>query len=147
MIIGKIKDIDKYIICPEMNFVANFILDTELNRLSYANYELNDNVLLNVDIHNTNLDSRFISKENKIEIHIITDGLANYEYADFDDQSITLVESNDDDLESYYIGEKRGSFLLDNTMFMIVLPDDVIKYDLSETHENIVKAIFTINIK
>ena len=147
MIIAKIKDIRRYQICPEMENIIKYVEGTELDRLSYGVYELFPNVVLSVDFYETHEETPFVGHEKTISIHIIVDGEAKYSYADFNDDSIAFVKQYDEELdEGTYKGDERGSFILDKTMFMIVFPDDLIKYEQKIKQDNITKAVFTIEL-
>ena len=147
MIIAKIKDIKRYLICPEMENIIKYVESTELDRLSYGVYELFPNVVLSVDSYETHAEALFVGHEKTISIHIIVDGEAKYSYADFNDDSIAFVKQYDEELdEGTYKGDERGSFILDKTMFMIVFPDDLIKYEQKINQDNITKAVFTIGL-
>ena len=53
MIIAKIKDIKRYLICPEMENIIKYVESTELDRLSYGVYELFPNVVLSLYSYKT----------------------------------------------------------------------------------------------
>ncbi len=145
MIIAKIKDMKNYLLNDSMKAIYKFVNSTELERLSYGSYEILDNIKIIVDNFECLKEKKYEGHEKKIEVHVIIDGNALYEYADFNDNSI-MVDTQYDENEdvALYTGDARGSFKLDKTMFLVVFPDDIVKYDLYDGKDNITKVIFNI---
>lgn len=147
MIIGKIKDLEHYLILPELKHIIDYISKVDLKRLSYGIYNVIDNVTLSIDLFETNKCENFIAYDGIVFLQIILDGVAKYVYADFDDILIKSTgQYNEEENIGYFEGTERGSFLLDETMFMLVFPDDLIKYDINEEMKMIKKATFAIKL-
>ena len=145
MIIAKIKDLNRFAYRKELKQISDYVENTDLSRLSYGTYQLFPNVELTIGNYDAIKNPCFVGHEKVIEVHIIIDGVVKYEYADFDDQSIMVKKPYDEynDIATYE-GEARGSFIMDNTMFICALPDDVIKYDIELEQDIITKAVFRI---
>ena len=132
MIIAKIKDIKRYLICPEMENIIKYVESTELDRLSYGVYELFPNVVLSVDSYETHEETQFVGHEKSISIHIIVDGAAKYSYADFNDDSIAFVKQYDEEL-SLELAELDMEYDTMKTMYDTLLEEMRAQADSEKT--------------
>ena len=146
MIIGKLKDLNRYIgLSKEIDEAISYVLNTDLLALEIGRYELNENVIVNRQQYYGKIDTFAESHKDFIDLQIVVKGKEKMGYADISNNTIKVMEdyNPDIDLAKYYVSDECF-YEMSEDSFALIFPEDIHRPGMKVNDEMIEKVVVKI---
>ena len=149
MIIGKLKDLKKYLgLSKEIDEAINYALKTDLLVLASGRYELNDYLVVNRQQYIGKTDPFAESHKKYLDLQIVLKGQEKMGYADISSPSVTIMEEYDEDIDlaKWYVNDEC-EYLMSESSFALIFPEDIHRPGMKIDDEMIEKVVIKIKIE
>ena len=149
MIIGKLKDLNRYIgLSNEIDEAISYVLNTDLLSLELGRYELDENVIVNRQQYYGKTDPFAESHKDFIDLQIVLKGHEKMGYADISNLTVRVMDDYNPeiDLAKYYVDDECF-YLMSEESFALIFPEDIHRPGLKVDDEIIEKVVVKIRIK
>ena len=149
MIIGKIKDLGRYIgLSTEIDDAISYVLNTDLLSMEVGKVVLNDYLIVNRQQYIGKTETFAESHKDYIDLQIVLKGSEKMGYADISNPSLRVMEDYDSsiDLAKYYVDDECFYHMSDES-FALIFPEDVHRPGLKINEEMIEKVVIKIRVK
>ena len=149
MIIGKLKDLNRYIgLSNEIDEAISYVLNTDLLSLELGRYELDENVIVNRQQYYGKTEPFAESHKDFIDLQIVLKGQEKMGYADISNSTVRVMDDYNPeiDLAKYYVDDECF-YLMSEESFALIFPEDIHRPGLKVDDEIIEKVVVKIRIK
>ena len=149
MIIGKLKDLNRYIgLSNEIDEAISYVLNTDLLSLELGRYELDENVIVNRQQYLGKTEPFAESHKDFIDLQIVLKGQEKMGYADISNSTVRVMDDYNPeiDLAKYYVDDECF-YLMSEESFALIFPEDIHRPGLKVDDEIIEKLVVKIRIK
>ena len=149
MIIGKLKDLGRYIgLSAQIDEAISYVLNTDLLSLELGRVVLNDYLIVNRQQYLGKVDTFAESHKDYIDLQIVLKGNEKMGYADITNPSLKVMEDYDNsiDLAKYYVSDECFYHMSEES-FALIFPEDVHRPGMKVDEEMIEKVVIKIKIK
>ena len=149
MILGKIKDLEKYVYTLKNGKeLLDFVKNTDFSTLPYGVTEIKGkDLFVNFMTYKTSDDiGVFEAHRDYIDLQLIVKGEERIDYADLSDATTTIEYNPNKDAE-FLSAEKFSSLYLKDGYFAIFFPEDAHRPSLTYKEKtDVIKAVFKIKV-
>ena len=148
MIIGKLKDLNRYIgLSKEIDEAISYVLNTDLLALEIGRHELNGNVIVNRQQYYGKTDTFAESHKDFIDLQIVVKGKEKMGYADISNNTVKVMEDYNPeiDLAKYYVSDECFYEMSDDS-FALIFPEDIHRPGMKVDEELIEKVVVKIRV-
>ena len=148
MIIGKLKDLKKYIgLSNKIDQAIKYVLNNDLLSLEIGRYELSDDVIVNRQEYYGKTDAFAESHRDFIDLQIVLKGKEKMGYADISNPTLNVMEdyNYDIDLAKFYVDDECH-YLMTESSFALIFPEDVHRPGMKVDNELIQKVVLKIRV-
>ena len=148
MIIGKLKDLNRYIgLSKEIDEAISYVLNTDLLALEIGRHELNGNVIVNRQQYYGKTDTFTESHKDFIDLQIVVKGKEKMGYADISNSTVRVMEDYNPeiDLAKYYVSDECF-YEMSEDSFALIFPEDIHRPGMKVDEEMIEKVVVKIRV-
>ena len=148
MIVGKIKDLKKYLgLSKQIDQAIDYVLSTDLLSLEIGRYEVSSDVIVNRQEYYGKLDPFAESHRDFIDLQIVLKGKEKMGYADISNPTLKVMEEYDSkiDLAKFYVDDECY-YLMTESSFALIFPEDVHRPGMKVDDELIQKVVLKIRV-
>ena len=148
MIIGKLKDLEKYIgLSSDIDFAIKYVLNTDLINLKEGKHILNDNVFVSRQSYFGKENASAESHKKYIDLQIVVKGVEKIGYADILNDTVVVKTPYDceNDIAFYDVIDETIYEMTDSS-FAVIFPEDIHRPGVKVNEEMIEKVVVKIKI-
>ena len=148
MIIGKLKDLNRYIgLGKEIDDAISYVLNTDLLALELGRYELSKDIIVNRQQYYGKTDTFAESHKDYIDLQIVLKGKEKMGYADISNTTLTVMEdyNQEIDLAKYYVNDECF-YEMSAESFALIFPEDIHRPGMKIDDELIEKVVVKIKV-
>lgn len=149
MIIGKLKDLNRYLgINDQIDEAINYTLTHDLLKLECGRYEVSENIIVNRQQYIGKIEAFAETHQKYLDLQIVLKGCEKMGYADISNPTIRVMEDYDEkiDLAKFYVTDECF-YCMSESSFALIFPEDVHRPGLQVDEEMIEKVVIKIRIK
>lgn len=149
MIIGKLKDLSRYIgLSHEIDEAISYVLNTDLLSLEVGRYVLSDDVIVNRQQYYGKEEPFAESHKDYIDLQIVLTGKEKMGYADISNPSVRVMEDYNPeiDLAKFYVNDESVYEMSDES-FALIFPEDIHRPGMKVNEELIEKVVLKIRVR
>lgn len=148
MIIGKLKDLEKYIgLSSDIDFAIKYVLNTDLINLKTGKHILNDNVFVSRQSYLGKENALAESHKKYIDLQIVVKGVEKIGYADILNDTVVVKTPYDCENDiAFYDVIDEAIYEMTDLSFAVIFPEDIHRPGLKVNDEMIEKVVVKIKI-
>ena len=149
MIIGKLKDLSRYIgLSHEIDEAISYVLNTDLLSLEVGRYVLSDDVIVNRQQYYGKEETFAESHKDYIDLQIVLTGKEKMGYADISNPSVRVMEDYNPeiDLAKFYVNDE-SVYEMSAESFALIFPEDIHRPGMKVNEELIEKVVLKIRVR
>ena len=148
MIIGKLKDLNRYIgLGKEIDDAISYVLNTDLLALELGKHELNENIIVNRQQYYGKTDAFAESHKDFIDLQIVLKGKEKMGYADISNTTVRVMEdyNQEIDLAKYFVNDECF-YEMSEESFALIFPEDIHRPGMKIDDGLIEKVVIKIKV-
>ena len=149
MIIGKLKDLKRYIgLSDEIDEAIAYVLNTDLLSMDVGRYELSENVVVNRQQYYGKVDAFAESHKDYIDLQIVLSGREKMGYADISNLSVRVMEDYNPEIDlTKFIVSDEAVYEMSEESFALIFPEDIHRPGMKVNEELIEKVVLKIKVR
>ena len=148
MIIGKLKDLNRYIgLSKEIDEAITYVLNSDLLALEIGRYAVSEDVIVNRQQYYGKEETFAESHKDYIDLQIVLSGKEKMGYADISNPTVKVMEDYNPliDLAKYYVTDECFYEMSDES-FALIFPEDIHRPGVKVNEDMIEKVVVKIKV-
>ena len=149
MIIGKLKDLNRYIgLSDQIDEAISYVLNTDLLSLECGRYELSEDIIVNRQQYYGKTETFAESHKDYIDLQIVLSGRERMGYADISNLTVRVMEDYNPelDLAKYFVSDECF-YEMSEDSFAFIFPEDIHRPGVKVDEELIEKVVLKIKVR
>ena len=149
MIIGKLKDLNRYIgLSNQIDEAISYVLNNDMLSLECGRYELSEDIIVNRQQYYGKTETFAESHKDYIDLQIVLSGRERMGYADISNLTVRVMEDYNPemDLAKYFVSDECF-YEMSEDSFALIFPEDIHRPGVKIDEELIEKVVLKIKVR
>ena len=149
MIIGKLKDLNRYIgLSNQIDEAISYVLNNDMLSLECGRYELSEDIIVNRQQYYGKTEKFAESHKDYIDLQIVLSGRERMGYADISNLTVRVMEDYNPemDLAKYFVSDECF-YEMSEDSFALIFPEDIHRPGVKVDEELIEKVVLKIKVR
>ena len=149
MIIGKLKDLNRYIgLSNQIDEAISYVLNNDMLSLECGRYELSEDIIVNRQQYYGKTETFAESHKDYIDLQIVLSGRERMGYADISNLTVRVMEDYNPemDLAKYFVSDECF-YEMSEDSFALIFPEDIHRPGVKVDEELIEKVVLKIKVR